>query len=221
VGRVGGRGGGSGLVSSGAARAPDVGPLLAHEARSAAELLARAFRDNPLNVAAIRSADLGRRLRASRPGARDLVASALRHGEVWAAREAERPLGALVATPPGHHPLPPPPLARRLLSLAVQGWGTARRWGEIFEALQLLHPPDPHWYLGTLGVDPVQQGRGVGTALLRTWLRSVDREAGSVYLETDRERNVSWYEREGFCVVCRTRVLEVPVWCMQRPAREP
>jgi ribosomal protein S18 acetylase RimI-like enzyme len=207
-------------VSSGAARAPEVGPLLAPEARSAAELLARAFRDNPLNVAAIRSADLGRRLRACRPGARDLVDTALRHGEVWAAREAGRPLAALVATPPGRHPLPAPPLPRRLLTLAVQGWRTARRWGEIFEALQVHHPLEPHWYLGTLGVDPPEQGRGVGTALLRGWLRRVDREAGSVYLETDRERNVSWYEREGFVVVCRTRVLEVPVWCMQRPARE-
>lgn len=207
-------------MSPGAARAPDVGPVLAHEARSVAELLARAFRDNPLNVAAIGSADLGRRLRACRPGARDLVHSALRHGEVWAAREAGHPLAGLVATPPGRHPLPPPPLSRRLLTLAVQGWRTARRWGQIFEALQVQHPLEPHWYLGTLGVDPPQQGRGVGTALLRAWLRRVDREAGSVYLETDRERNVSWYEREGFAVVCRTRVLEVAVWCMQRPARE-
>lgn len=206
-------------MNAGAAAAPEVGPLLEREAREAAELLARAFRDNPLNVAALGSANPARRLRACRRGASDLVGTALVHGECWAARSGGRPLGALVATPPGRHPLPAPPLLRRLVTLWVQGLGTARRWAEIFEALQLQHPLEPHWYLGTLGVDPPVQGRGVGTALLRGWLRRVDREAGAVYLETDRERNVSWYAREGFSVVCHIRVLDVPVWCMQRPPR--
>lgn len=206
-------------MSAGASRAPEIGPVCTGEVRDVAELLARAFCDNPLNVAVIGSEDPGRRLRACRPGTRDLVEVARQHGDAWTARLDGVPLAGLVAAPPGGHPLPPPPLARRLLALWVHGWRAAHRWVEAFEALQYHHPLEPHWYLGTLGVDPPQQGRGIGTALLRRWLRRVDEGGASVYLETDRERNVPWYQREGFSVVRPIRVLDVPVWCMQRPAR--
>jgi ribosomal protein S18 acetylase RimI-like enzyme len=93
----------------------------------------------------------------------------------------------------------------------------ARRWAEVFEALDLLHPLEPHWYLGTLGVDPDHQGRGVGTALLRYWLAHAEGDGSIAYLETDLQGNVGFYERQGFAVERETRVLGVRVWCMRRP----
>ena len=207
-------------MSFGASQAPVVGAATAEEARPIAELLARAFCDNPLTVAVVDSEKPGRRLRASRPGMRNLVDVARVHGEVWAAREGGTPRGALVASPPGLHPLPAPPPLQRLRTLWVQGWRVARRWADVFEALQQHHPLGRHWYLGALGVDPPAQGRGVGSELLRRWLRRVDEAGGMVYLETDRERNVSWYQRQGFCVLATLRVQGVPVWCMQRPPVE-
>lgn len=207
-------------MSIGATQAPAVGTARAEEARQIAELLARAFCDNPLSVAVVDSAKPGRRLRASRAGIRNLVEVALVHGEVWTARNGGAPRAALVASPPGQHPLPAAPVAQRLLTPWLQGWRVARRWAEVFEALQQHHPLGRHWYLGTLGVDPPGQGRGVGTQLLRRWLRRVDEAGGEVYLETDRERNVSWYQREGFCVLAAIHVLGVPVWCMRRPSAE-
>lgn len=207
-------------MSFGAFSAPSVGAATADEVVQIAELLARAFCDNPLSVAVIGSEKPGRRLRASRPGIRSLVDVARAHGEVWAARDGATPRGALVACPPGRHPFPPSPLAQRLRTLWVQGWRVARRWAEVFEALQHHHPVEKHWYLGTLGVDPLAQGRGIGTQLLRRWLGRVDEAGGRVYLETDRERNVGWYEREGFSVVATFPVQGVPVWCMQRPSAD-
>lgn len=196
------------------------GPLGPEDEPAAVALLARAFRDNPLNVAVIRG-DAERRLRSNLHGMRSLVPVALRHAEVWGLREQGRVRAALVGVPPLLHPLPPPPLALRLRSLLGQGLGPALRWARVFEALERLHPTDPLWYLGTFGVDPPDQGRGLGSGLLGAWLAHLDAEGGAVYLETDRPENVVFYERAGFATVQETSVLDVPVWCMRREARDP
>jgi ribosomal protein S18 acetylase RimI-like enzyme len=196
---------------------PSIGLLAAAERPRTTDVLARAFRDNPLNVAVVGARDPRRRLRSNALGTRTLLPVAEAHGEVWAAREGSRVVAALIGTPPHAYPLPPPPLAARLRCLVGQGWRVARRWAEVFQALDLLHPVEPHWYLGTLGVDPEQQGRGVGTALLRHWLARVEGDASGAYLETDLRGNVGFYEREGFAVERETRVLGVRVWCMRRP----
>jgi len=184
------------------------------------ELLARAFRDNPLNVAVIRGG-AERRLRSNRFGMRALLPMARDHGELWVLRAGVRACAALVGVPPLRHPLPPPPAGLRLRTLFGQGLGVAVRWARVFEELDRLHPPEPHWYLGTFGVDPARQGRGLGRALLAAWLGRVDADAAAVYLETDRAENVPFYERAGFGTVRETSVLDVPIWCMRRESRVP
>jgi ribosomal protein S18 acetylase RimI-like enzyme len=37
----------------------------------------------------------------------------------------------------------------------------------VFEQMGGYHPTEPHWYLPMIGIDPVQQGRGLGSALLK------------------------------------------------------
>jgi ribosomal protein S18 acetylase RimI-like enzyme len=182
------------------------------------DLLARAFRDNPLNVAALAGFDPGARVRANAAGMRATLATALAHGRVLAARGAGRPRGVLVATPPGGWPLLLPPLGLRLRALLGQGLAAARRWREVFDALAAEHPVAPHAYLCTLGVDPAHQRRGAGRALLAAWLAALDRDGARAYLETDRAENVAFYGRAGFRVVGETPVLGVRVWRMERPA---
>jgi len=125
--------------------------------------------------------------------------------------------GGLVASPPGRFPLPPPPLRVRLGLLMRQGWSVARRWEVVFEVLDALHPPEPHWYLAVLGVDCSAQRRGIGAALLSHWLADVDRDPIPAYLETDSEANIRFYERAGFALVGETSVLGVRAWLMKRP----
>jgi ribosomal protein S18 acetylase RimI-like enzyme len=218
------RGAGGGRLSAAprpGREAPAIGALAAAEHAEVTALLARAFRDNPLNLAVLGAASPEQRLRSNRLGTGSLLRSAREHGEVWVARAGGRALGALVGTGAWQYPLPPAPLPERLRCLFGQGLRVARRWGEVFAALDAIHPPGPHRYVGTLGVAPEHQGRGVGTALLRSWLARADAEGLDVYLETDRSENRAFYAREGFLVAREAAVLGVPVWCMLRPPRAP
>lgn len=201
------------------APADAIGPLVAAERPAAVYLLARAFRDNPLNVAVIGGGDPGRRLRANRHGMQALVPVAQAHGRALVLRRGGSPVAALVAAGPGLRCLPPPPLWSRLRCLAGQGLRVARRWSEVFEAVSALLPPEPHAYLGPLGVEPAFQGRGLGSALLAHWLADADRQGLPAYLETDARANLRFYARAGFEVAGEASILGVRIWRMRRPAR--
>jgi ribosomal protein S18 acetylase RimI-like enzyme len=193
-------------------------PLAAGDEETVAALLARAFRDNPLNVAVI-GPDAARRLRCNLQGMRALLPVARHQGWVRTVGRGAVLLGAIVATPPFAYPLPPPLPHARLRLLLGQGWRVGWRWRSVFEQLDALHPREPHWYLGTVGVDPAAQGRGAGRALLAAFLRGADADRLPAYLETDRAGNLPFYERAGFVVVGETQVLGVRIWRMRRPSQ--
>ena len=73
--------------------------------------------------------------------------------------------------------------------------------GEVVEGMGKYHPHEPHWYLATLGVDPVRQGQGLGSALLKAALKRCDAEGVIAYLESSNPKNVPLYERHGFEVM--------------------
>ncbi len=99
------------------------------------------------------------------------------------------------------------------------GWRTPLvMWG--LSALERRHTDDGHLYLAVLGVDPIRQGAGVGSALLGPGLELCDREGLPAYLETGRERNLAFYARHGFRVTGRlTLPAGPPVWLMRRDPR--
>lgn len=196
--------------------APSIKPLANSEILQAVEVLSRAFRDNALNCAVTRSESSERRLRSNRHGMWALLPVAIQHGQVLVAIMDGVVVGGLVASPPDRFSLPPPPFPARLRCFIGQGWQTARRWGEVFKELQILHPIEPHWYLGALGVDPAFQNRGVGADLLSKWLDGIDRDGALAYLETDNERNIGFYERAGFRLDGESSILGVRVWRMRR-----
>ncbi|KAA6220900.1 GNAT family N-acetyltransferase [Streptomyces albofaciens JCM 4342] len=61
-------------------------------------------------------------------------------------------------------------------------------------------PTGPVWFLGSVGVDPDRQGRGLGGAVIRPGLEAADAAGVPAFLETSDERNVRFYERLGFAV---------------------
>ncbi|MDG2050591.1 MAG: hypothetical protein P8M78_10555 [Myxococcota bacterium] len=187
------------------------------------EALARAFRDNPLNRAVIGGSE-EQRLRANRAGMRASLAAAAPTGVVLIAPgggggEAESPVGGLIAMEPGGWPLPPPPWAEQIRLLMGQGWRTARRWGEVFEALRESHPVEPHCYLSLVGIRPDQQGRGHGASLVSHWIKGVDRQGWPAYVETDRPELLSFYSGFGFTQTGSAKLFGVSILRLWRPAR--
>lgn len=77
------------------------------------------------------------------------------------------------------------------------------------------------WRLGGIAVDPGQQGRGIGSALLRTGLARADEAGERVILVTSSPSNVPFYERHGFTVAVERPLPETgpPAWGMVRRPR--
>jgi len=94
------------------------------------------------------------------------------------------------------------------------------RQGAFLERQAAIHPREPHWYLPLIGVDPMYQGHGYGSALLAFSLVIVDRDGGSAYLEATNPRNRALYERFGFETVGVIQVADSPpMWPMFRRPR--
>jgi ribosomal protein S18 acetylase RimI-like enzyme len=90
----------------------------------------------------------------------------------------------------------------------------------VVEEMVRYHPQEPHWYLPMIGVEPAQQGRGLGAALLRAALQRVDAEGLPAYLESTNPRNMPLYERHGFEAIGEIKVGTCPpIVPMLRPAR--
>jgi ribosomal protein S18 acetylase RimI-like enzyme len=103
--------------------------------------------------------------------------------------------GAALWLPPGIHP------DDEAIGVIVQS--TMR--GEVLKDMLAVagqidryHPKEPHWYLPLIAVDPSQQGRGHGSALLKHALALCDRERIAAYLESTNPRNNPLYQRHGF-----------------------
>ena len=95
----------------------------------------------------------------------------------------------------------------------------------VFEQMERYHPREHHWYLPLVGVDPVHQGRGYGSALLRHALRRCDRDHVAAYLESTNPVNIPLYERHGFEVLATIQVESsppiVPMLRAPRSSRNP
>ena len=72
---------------------------------------------------------------------------------------------------------------------------------QVFEQMEQYHPSEPCWFLPLIGVDPICQGRGYGSALLRHALEGCDRDGLPAYLESSNPRNIPLYERHGFVAI--------------------
>ncbi len=138
------------------------------------------------------------------------------HGETWI---ADNGAGAALWTPPGRSNVS----MRTILAmgpslLRAVGLSRARSMGAAANRVQRKHPHTPHFYLFAIGVDPDQQGRGIGGALLQTVLRRCDAERMPAYLEASTPNNRRLYERHGFRATGEVMMAPdaPPVWLMWR-----
>ena len=78
--------------------------------------------------------------------------------------------------------------------------------------------PFPHLILQPLGVDPLVQGKGHASLLLRTQFERLDKDGLSCYVDTQTEKNVSMYEHYGFKVAEKFQIPDTQFsnWVMIR-----
>jgi ribosomal protein S18 acetylase RimI-like enzyme len=69
--------------------------------------------------------------------------------------------------------------------------------GAKIKKLQLKGPASYLWFIG---VEPSEQGRGVGSRLLQDVLVDLEMKGHPILLETSNLQNVNWYEKMGFTV---------------------
>jgi ribosomal protein S18 acetylase RimI-like enzyme len=157
--------------------------------------LARAFDDDPVAMyifpdAATRPRGLERFFRLQ------LGRTFLRRGEAYTTPELQ---GGAFWLPPAS----PKPGLRELLAQIPMIPLLGRRLVPTLRLIALMeanHPKGTHYYLGTLGVDPAGQGKGIGSALLQPVLDHCDAEGLPAYLESSNARNLPFYRRHGFDV---------------------
>ncbi len=130
--------------------------------------------------------------------------------------------GAALWLPPGKTILSLPMMIRAGMLAAPFKFGlpTFMRFMSAMNHLEHLHKRDiqpDHWYLFVLGVDPERQGQGVGGKLIQPVLERADKDQLPCYLETMKERNVTFYKKHGFEVVVDDQFKDGPrYWTMKR-----
>ena len=196
----------------------ELAQLKAAQRGQAAELLARAFHNDPLYMLVIPEED--RRAEVLSWLFDRVVHYSLLYGEVHTTRTLE---GVACWLPPGRTELTIGRVVRSGLYATPLKMGLAayRRFDVYMGYADELHKryaPESHWYLWAVGVDPPRQGRGIGGRLMEPVLVRASANRTACYLETGVERNIRFYERHGFKVVGEGRVpgQGVQVWAMLR-----
>ncbi|MBY8992412.1 MAG: GNAT family N-acetyltransferase [Candidatus Lokiarchaeota archaeon] len=80
----------------------------------------------------------------------------------------------------------------------------------------------PYIHLLIMGVSQEFQGKGFGGKLLRAVIEKAETEGKPIYLETQKEGNVSLYEKYGFSVkkkIFLPEPLNLPMWLMLRDTK--
>ncbi|MDT7581732.1 MAG: hypothetical protein QOK35_2996, partial [Pseudonocardiales bacterium] len=138
------------------------------------------------------------------------------------------PGAAAIWLSPGRTELGPAAFVRSGLVLAPLRFGPAafRRFVTLTSAFEkagaAVHGDAPFWHLFILGVDPPEQGAGLGGRLIAPVLAEADAGGLPCYLETLAERNLSFYRRHGFALVSHRREPGLPpFWAMLRAPRDP
>jgi len=180
-------------------------PLVSSQLKLVSEMMARAFQDDPYYTYTI--PDVDRRQHLLPWLMERIISFGLHYGKVYTTASNE---GAAVWLGPKN------PVFHRTgairtglfllpLKLSRQERDRVQLLEEAEDRLHAQAVKGSHWYLPVLGVDPTRQGRGIGVALLQPVMQMADQENLACFLETNNEKNLSFYEKYGFRVAGQER----------------
>ena len=196
-------------------------PLKAYQQKQASEVMGEAFLNDPMWRYLV--PDEARRARVVSLSMNILVRYSLLYGEIYTTPALD---GVACWLLPGQTT----PIFSRLVRIGIRsapfqlGWTGFRRFISVENYCGEVHKrivPGKHWYLWGLGVKPSRQGQGIGGMLMQPVLARADSDRLPCYLETTNEKNVPFYEKHGFKVVCEGNVPRhaLHIWAMLREPR--
>lgn len=190
------------------------------ESKIAANAFARSFFDYPLITCYF--PDRSRRERYLEWYLGCMIQYGFRYGEVYTTSDIA---GVAIWLPPGQTTcttwryilagfLPTP------FFLGIKQYIINSKGDRLFLEAHQEIMPRLHWYLWAVAVDPLWQGKGIGTSLIQLGLDKADAQNLPIYLETHDEKDVPFYQNRGFNVVRAGHVpgIDLSFWSM---AREP
>lgn len=80
------------------------------------------------------------------------------------------------------------------------------------------HPAMPFCHLWYIGVSKKDQGKGIGTELLKKVISKYEELHLPIYLETSMEENVSWYVKHDFEVYNEIKDFGFTTYMIRRPS---
>lgn len=101
------------------------------------------------------------------------------------------------------------------MALSVIGLSSIKKAISRESAIKKIHPAVPLYYLWFIGVEPSQQGNGIGSKLLDEIIQKGLSEHRTICLETSTIRNIPWYEKHGFKTY-RELDFGYKLYCMKR-----
>jgi ribosomal protein S18 acetylase RimI-like enzyme len=200
----------------------EVLPTTRQSYRQAAQVLGKAFVDEPVSVVVYKNFSADRRLRALTHDFAIEVKLCVRKGYPLQVNEDGKVVASAVIYPPGTYPLTVGDqwmlFIKSFLGNGIYDIRVNTRW---LDEIDKMHPVEPHYYLEYLGVEPEQQGKGLGSSILQLLIRKADEERVGCYLENAEPSNVPFYQRFGFQVIAEKEINGIPAWFMWRPPRLP
>ena len=189
------------------------------QVKPAAEMMARAFHDDPGSVYFF--PDVSERKNKLPYIFQLLIRYGLLYGEAYATSPNLEGVAVWLPSEKVHRTLWGSIRSGSLSLLFKVGRNTVdkgRSFGEYVSSIRKRRAPFRYWYLLLLGVDPVYEGKGYASILLRAMFARIDKKRLPCYLETATEKNVAIYQHHGFRVVEEGKVLgsEVTIWAMLR-----
>jgi GNAT superfamily N-acetyltransferase len=195
------------------------------ELRDVARVLAAAFVDDPVWTA-IGPRARGHRAFANRAAFWGIVNGSVRHGaRIRVARDPAGPAGgiagATISFADGGWPLPDSASLWELPWFFAAGPAPLARGLRDDRAMRAVHIPHPHNYLWFIGVEPAEQGRGVGRALMGDLHDWSDPSGLPIYLETGTRENAAFYASHGYDELGDLQLPSGAVmWRMERPGTD-
>jgi ribosomal protein S18 acetylase RimI-like enzyme len=86
------------------------------------------------------------------------------------------------------------------LIVSATGFGNVKKAMEREKKIKAQHPAGLRYYLWFIGVDPSEQGKGIGSRLLSEVVAEGMKQKRTICLETSTQKNIPWYQKHGFTV---------------------